>query len=100
MHAHLYYVYIIECSDHSYYVGVTNDLERRIWEHQEGIDLKSYTFPRRPVQLRYSETYSNILDAIAREKQLKGWTRKKKEALINENWEALKERSRNKEHGF
>ncbi len=96
MKTHLYYVYIIECNDHSYYIGITNDLNRRIEEHQNGNDPNSYTFGRRPLILRYAETFTNILDAIAREKQIKGWSRKKKEALIKENWEALRELSKKK----
>ncbi len=68
---------------------VTNDLERRLCEHQEGYNKSCYTFTRRPVELKYSEHYHYINNAIAREKQLKGWSRKKKEALFKENWEEL-----------
>jgi len=79
-----YYVYIVECSDKSYYTGVTNSTERRVWEHNNDKDEKHYTYSRRPVKLEYVETYEDIYDAIAREKQIKKWTRKKKEALINQ----------------
>lgn len=75
---HNYYVYIVQCCDGSYYTGVTNDLERRLWEHQEGYNKNCYTYTRRPVELKYSEHYHNINNAIAREKQLKGWSRKRK----------------------
>lgn len=93
---HNYYVYILECSDGSYYVGVTNNLERRLWEHQEGYNKGCYTFSRRPVTLKYYEHFSYINSAIEREKQLKGWSRKKKEALFNSDWEELKKLSKSK----
>jgi putative endonuclease len=82
-------VYILECSDGSYYTGVTNDLERRLWEHSTGFDIKCYTYSKRPVKLRYYETTHDIKQAILREKQLKGWSRKKKEALFKEDWQEL-----------
>lgn len=84
-----YFVYILKCSDDSYYTGVTNDVHRREQEHNEGSDTKSYTYPRRPVVLIWHESFSNVNSAIEKEKQLKGWSRKKKEALIKENWEDL-----------
>ena len=87
-------VYILECSDGSYYTGVTNDLERRLWEHNTGFDVKCYTYSKRPVRLRYYETTHDIKQAILREKQLKGWSRKKKEALFKEDWKELKELSK------
>ncbi|MDD5341525.1 MAG: GIY-YIG nuclease family protein [Patescibacteria group bacterium] len=77
-----YYVYIVECSDKSYYTGVTNNIDRRIWEHNNDEDSKHYTYNRRPVILKYLESFQNIDSAIVREKQIKGWTRKKKEALM------------------
>lgn len=77
-----YYVYIVECSDKSYYTGVTNNIDRRIWEHNNDEDSKHYTYNRRPVILKYIESFQNIDSAITREKQIKGWTRKKKEALM------------------
>jgi putative endonuclease len=70
--AHNYFVYIVECNDHSYYVGVTNDIERRIWEHNNGHNQACYTFIRRPVVLMYKEWFLEVEQAIAREKQLKG----------------------------
>lgn len=91
---HNYYVYIIQCSDNSYYTGVTNDLERRLWEHETGYNEKCYTYSRRPLILKYYEHYHDINNAIAREKQLKGWSRKKKEALFREDWDELKRLSK------
>ena len=88
---HHYYVYILECSDKSYYTGVTNNLERRLWEHETGFDKSSYTFKRRPVVLKYSMHLTDVKQAILWEKQVKGWSRKKKEALFTEDWEKIKE---------
>jgi putative endonuclease len=70
--SHNYSVYIVECRDGSYYVGVTNNLERRLWEHDSGFDIKCYTYSKRPVILKYYETTNDIKQAILREKQLKG----------------------------
>ncbi|MBL7964893.1 MAG: GIY-YIG nuclease family protein [Flavobacteriales bacterium] len=77
-----FYVYILRCVDDSYYIGVTNNVDRRFAEHQDGLNAGSYTHDRRPVELVYVERYSFALEAIAREKQLKRWSRRKKEALI------------------
>ena len=87
---HNYFVYIIQCADGLYYTGITNNVERRINEHNEGLDSKSFTYPRRPVVLKYEQHFSDVNQAIAWEKQLKGWNRKKKEALFSEDWEAVK----------
>ena len=86
-----YFVYILKCSDDSYYTGVTNDLDRRLYEHQSGYRQGSYTHDRRPVELVFFEVFYDIRQAIAFEKQVKGWTRKKKEALIERNWDKIKE---------
>ena len=93
---HTYIVYIVECKDWSYYIGITNDLEKRLWEHNSGQDIKSYTYSRRPVELKYFEIFIDAIQAIAREKQIKGWSRKKKQALIAQNFEKLKELARSK----
>lgn len=88
-----YFVYILKCSDNSYYTGVTNNLELRFSQHQSGKFPDSYTHKRRPVQLVFFYEFNDILQAIAFEKQVKGWSRKKKEAIINDNWDKLKELS-------
>jgi putative endonuclease len=84
------YVYMLRCADDSYYVGSAtgNDLTKRISEHETGA-YRGYTFTRRPVQLVWSEYFDRITDAIAAERQLKGWTRAKKEALIRGDWSAI-----------
>jgi len=88
-----YFVYILLCNDNSYYTGITNDLERRMYEHEKGIDPGSYTCTRRPLKLVFHEMFSDVNQAIAFEKQVKGWNRKKKEAIINGNWDLLPELS-------
>jgi len=75
------WMYILECSDNSYYVGSTKDLERRLSQHQEGTGSR-YTSGRLPVQLVYCEEYDRVSDAFYREKQVQGWTPRKREALI------------------
>jgi len=86
-----YYVYIVKCADQSYYTGITNDIERRLYEHHYGIDPKCYTFNKRPVKLMFIQEFLNPVEAIAAEKQIKSWSRKKKEALIQNNWDLLHE---------
>jgi len=84
-----YFVYILQCNDTSYYTGFTNNLERRLGEHSSGKNKDCYTFDKRPLKLVWYETFNNVLDAISTEKKIKGWTRRKKEALINEDWDKL-----------
>ena len=90
-----YYVYIVKCSDNSYYTGMTNSIDRRIFEHNSCKNTDCYTFIRRPVALVWFESFSDPTQAIMIEKQLKGWSRKKKEALINEDWDMLVKYSKN-----
>lgn len=87
------HLYILKCSDNSLYVGSTNNLEQRIKKHQSGWGAR-YTNVYRPVELIYSEEYSTYQDAFKRERQIKGWSRAKKEALIAGNLELLKELSK------
>lgn len=84
-----YYVYILLCSDNSFYTGMTNDLERRLHQHQSGSRKDSYTYNLRPVELQWFLQCTNPSEAIKIEKQIKGWTKRKKEALIKENWQDL-----------
>lgn len=88
-----YFVYILRCSDGSYYTGITNSVERRLWEHQEGVNPSCYTFKHRPVSLVYSTDFNDVFQAIAWEKQLKRWSRQKKEAVICGEFEKLPELS-------
>jgi putative endonuclease len=87
------WMYILECADGSYYVGSTKNLERRIWQHNEGVGAK-YTARRRPVKLVYAAEFLNVAQAYAREKQVQGWSRAKREALIRGDYGALPELAR------
>jgi putative endonuclease len=75
------WVYILECSDGSFYVGSTTDLERRLWQHQTG-EGAAYTRRRRPVRLVWSLPFDRVDEAWEHEKQLQGWGRAKRLALI------------------
>ena len=77
-------MYILECSDGSYYTGSTNNLELRLQQHQNG-EGANHTKKRLPVELIYYEEFQRIDHAFYREKQVQGWSRKKKEAMINGN---------------
>ena len=95
-------VYMLRCNDGSYYVGSARgveepggDLERRVNEHNWGLHPKAYTFKRRPVELIFHQEFEFVTDAIAVERQIKGWSRAKKEALIRGDFDALKMLARN-----
>lgn len=77
-----YWVYMLRCSDGSYYIGVTSSIEQRLAQHETGSFPGCYTFDRRPLECIYSAEFGEITDAIHWEKQIKRWSRKKKEALI------------------
>lgn len=85
-----FWVYMLRCSDGSYYIGQTDDLEQRIGEHQQGA-IPGYTHNRRPVTLVYSQEFSTRDEAIAAERQIKGWSRAKKEALIEGDWKRVQQ---------
>ncbi len=91
---HQYYVYILASETRELYVGVTNDLTRRLAEHRSGLDPESYVCVHRIVHLVHLESCGDIRDAIQREKQLKGWRRRRKLELIerfNPEWRDLSE---------
>jgi tRNA/rRNA methyltransferase len=90
-----FWIYILRCSDGTYYTGHTDDLERRIAQHQMG-ELPGYTHDRRPVELVFSETFTDRIDALERERQVKDWSRKKKEALIRGDWSAVSDAARSR----
>ncbi len=92
------YMYILKCSDNSYYTGSTVDLERRFYEHQNG-DGANYTKKHLPVELVYFEEFSRIDEAFYREKQVQGWSRRKKEALIEGRYGDLPILSKNNQDG-
>lgn len=83
-----FYVYILRCADGSYYTGHTDDLERRVAEHQSGA-LPGYTHDRRPVELMWAQDFPTRIDALERERQVKDWSRAKKEALFAGDWQSV-----------
>ncbi|MBC8757014.1 GIY-YIG nuclease family protein [Kordia sp. YSTF-M3] len=85
----LSYVYILKCSDESYYAGVTTNLEKRFVQHQQGFYKESYTYRRRPLTIVFYASFTDINIAIENEKQIKKWSRAKKQALIHDEYEAL-----------
>lgn len=86
----MYAVYILLCSDNSYYTGLSNDFDKRIWQHETGFFPDCYTFKRRPVKVVWQTRVETAEEASRLEKQIKGWSRKKKEALINGDIAELK----------
>ena len=80
-----FWVYMLQCVDQSYYVGHTNDLEKRILEHQAG-EVDGYTATRRPVRVVFTQEFPSREEALATELQIKGWSRKKKQALVRGDW--------------
>jgi putative endonuclease len=83
------WMYILRCADSTFYVGSTVSLEQRVWQHQSG-DGAKYTARRLPVELVYREEFDRIDQAFAREKQVQGWSRAKRIALIQGNYDDLK----------
>jgi putative endonuclease len=85
----IYYVYILKCSDKTYYTGVTSNLGKRLFQHHSGLYKNSYTSSRRPLHLAFYCEFTDINIAIEKEKQIKKWSKLKKEALINNEYDAL-----------
>jgi predicted GIY-YIG superfamily endonuclease len=81
-----FWVYILHCNDGSYYTGHTEDLETRIGQHVSGAIRECYTFKRRPLELVFSQGFPSRAEALASERQIKGWSRRKKEAMIRGDW--------------
>ena len=84
-----FWVYVLRCSDGSYYVGHTDNIEKRIAEHASG-SCPGYTQTRLPLELVYMQEFASRDEAFNAEHQIKKWNRKKKEALIKKDWTALK----------
>lgn len=85
-----YYVYMLRCSDESIYVGLTNSIARRLVEHQLGKKPECYTNTRRPLRMIFHQEFMQFDQAKQYEKKIKKWSRRKKLALANENYELLK----------
>ncbi|MFI5204760.1 MAG: GIY-YIG nuclease family protein [Flavobacteriales bacterium] len=86
-----YFVYILECIDSTFYVGITSNLMERLQSHNSGLYPNSYTFSRRPVKIGFFEEYTDPDIAIDFEKKIKGWSRAKKKALIRKNWRRIQD---------
>ena len=94
-----FWVYMLKCADDSYYVGHTEDLEIRISQHSRR-EIPGYTSSRLPVSLIFSQEHPTREEALAAEHQIKGWNRKKKEALVRGDWDEISKLARNKSsHG-
>ena len=83
-----FYTYMLHCADRSFYVGHTDDLQTRVAQHEAG-GIASYTQIWRPVKLVWSQDFSTRIEAIEAERQIKGWSRAKKLALIREDWDLI-----------
>lgn len=81
----MFWVYVLRCADRSYYTGHTDDLEHRLGQHRAG-EISGYTHSRRPLQLVFSQPFVTREEALAAELQIKGWSRKKKEAMFRGDW--------------
>jgi putative endonuclease len=89
------WVYILKCTDDSYYTGSTSNIEQRITQHNTGF-FSGYTARRLPVRVVFVQQFNDIADAIHAERQIKGWSRQKKEALIAGNFDLLCQLSRSR----
>ncbi|MBL8524011.1 MAG: GIY-YIG nuclease family protein [Betaproteobacteria bacterium] len=90
-----FWVYILKCNDDSYYTGHTDNLEIRIAQHNEGT-IEGYTATRLPVTLVFSEQFATRLEALEMERRIKGWSRKKKEAMMLGDWKEVSRLAKNK----
>jgi len=91
-----FFTYMLQCADGSYYVGHTDDLEKRLAEHEEGGKC-TYNETRRPVQLRWSQEFASRAEALAAELQIKTWSRAKKRALVSGDLVALRRVAKKKD---
>ena len=83
-----FFAYLLRCNDSSFYAGHTDNLELRIAQHRSGV-MGGYTAKRLPIELVWSETFETREEALAAERQIKGWSRAKKQALIDGDWELV-----------
>lgn len=89
----MFHCYLLKCADGTYHVGHTDDMEKRFAEHQSGA-FPGYTYKRRPVELMWNDMFQNRVDAKLAEKQIKGWSRAKREALAERDWNQVSELAR------
>ena len=91
----IFHVYILKCSDNSYYTGHTDNLEQRLAQHQQRYFRSCYTATRLPVVLVYSQSFATREEALSSERQIKGWSRKKKEAMMRGDWNEVSRLAQN-----
>ncbi|MDT8372081.1 MAG: GIY-YIG nuclease family protein [Gammaproteobacteria bacterium] len=85
----MFWVYIVRCADSSYYTGHTDNLEKRFNQHRNGEIASCYTYRRRPVELVFQQECVSREEALTAERQIKGWSRRKKEAMIRGDWDEV-----------
>mgnify|MGYP001130305643 CR=1 FL=1 len=85
----MYYVYILKCSDDLLYTGITNNIERRLEEHNKGLNKNCFTFKRRPLELIFNQVFNDVEQAICFEKKIKKWSGNKKLAMANDDFDML-----------
>ncbi len=93
-----FWVYMLRCHDNSYYTGHTENLEKRIAEHQAG-EGGTYTVARLPVALVFAQEFASRDEALACERQIKGWCRRKKEAMLRGDWAEVSRLARGRSSG-
>ena len=91
-----FFTYMLRCADGSFYVGHTDDLDYRIAQNEHG-QIEGYTSSRRPVMLVWSSEFTTRIEAIEAERKLKGWSRAKKQALIDGDWQRISKLARNRQ---
>ena len=84
-----FFVYMLKCADESFYIGLTSDILNRLTEHEQGLSRKAYTYSRRPVELVWVGDFPTHDEAFTFERQIKGWSRAKKKALIDNDWDEI-----------
>ena len=88
-----FWVYLLQCADQSYYVGHTDELDKRIQQHKRG-EVGGYTSTRRPVRVVFTQEFASREEALGAERQIKGWRREKKAALARGDWSEMSRLSR------
>ena len=92
----MFWAYMLQCADDSYYVGHTEDLEYRLAQHHAGTFATCYTYECRPVQLAWSQVFDTRIEALEAERRIKGWSRGKKQALVIGDWDKINQLARGK----
>ena len=92
----VFWLYILKCSDDSYYTGHSDSLEERLSKHESGIFANCYTATRRPIELVFSTAFASREEALAAERQVKGWSRRKKEAMMLGDWASVSRLAKSK----